>query len=181
MSKLGTLVLYDSENMKVPSYKKEEHLVFRIDMKLLRDKICERFNDVSYHFIAFSKRYPKRNDKRNKVIDQHNEMLRTIGFTIVEKTSSKKSNVIIEDGARRVYEYEECDMDGEIIHTIHTLGPIYSRVILLSGDKDMKTSLDYIREHYGVEIWVISHKERLSNEYSDSNVIELHELLWSEK
>jgi len=78
---------------------------------------------------------------------------------------------------RQAAAYIDCDMDGEIIHTIHTLGKEYSRVIMISGDSDMKDSLDYIRDNYDVEVWIVSHQENLSNKYSDHNVISIEDLL----
>ncbi len=174
---MSTLVLYDAENMKVPLIQMNNFIVSRINMEDFTRRVKDFFPDINYNFISFNKRHYWTKDKRNDLINKHKFNLEKMGYTVVEKTVSTKSNVILEGGKRRVYEYEECDMDAEIIHHIHTLGKRYSRIILVSGDRDMKTSLDYIKEQYNSEIWIISHKERLSAVYKENNVLELQVLM----
>ncbi len=177
MHKYGTLILYDSENMKVPTLQVSEYEIPRINIEDLVSSIKSRFKDTHYNFISFGKRYYGKNNSRNDRIDRHNKRLEGIGFTIVEKNAWIKSNTVLVDGKKVTYEYEDCDMDGEIIHSIHTLGKEYARVILVSGDSDMKPALDYIRDMYDVETWVVSHRENLSNAYRDYNTIGIAELL----
>ena len=182
--KHGTLVLYDSENIKVPIQKagKSKYIIPRVNMKSLTESIRKRFHDTHYNFISFGKKYHKGDVERNKGILKFNETLTSLGYSIVEKIVSLNKNIVIEDGVKKLHYYEECDMDGEIIHTIHTIGKLYSRVIMVSGDNDMKCALDYIRDVYGVEVWIIAHAENLSNSYKEeNNTIELHKLLNKEK
>jgi uncharacterized LabA/DUF88 family protein len=68
-------------------------------------------------------------------------------------------------------------MDGEIIHYIHTIGKKYARVVLISGDSDMKPAMDYIRDNYGVETWVVAHKESMSNLYRNGNFVLIEDIL----
>jgi uncharacterized LabA/DUF88 family protein len=178
MSGFGTLFLYDSENMKVPMLQSDDYEVPRINIEELTNRLRKRFRDTHHHFISFGRRYFGENNKRNEPIDRYNKRLRSMHYSIVEKDARIKKNTVVVDGKRITYKYEDCDMDGEIIHIIHTLGKDYSRVVLISGDGDMKPSLDYIHDTFGVEIWIVSHKETVSNKYKkENNVLTIKELL----
>jgi hypothetical protein len=173
----GTLILYDSENMKVPALQAGEYKVSRISIEKLTDSIKSVFKDTHHHFVSFGKRYYGKKNEKNERIDRYNRRLYSLGYTIIEKMARIKSNTVLVDDKLVTYEYEDCDMDGDIIHMIHTMGKDYSRVILISGDGDMKPSLDYIKENYKTEVWIVSHPENLSRVYKNDNVMDIAELL----
>ena len=177
MANRGTLFLYDSENMKVPSLERNRYTVPRINMERLTEKLKNRFMDTHQHFISFGKRYYGDRNDRNKPIDKYNLRLEKMQYTIIEKNARIKSNTVKNNGKKMTYEYEDCDMDADIIHTIHTIGPEYSRVVMISGDSDMKQALDYIKDKYSVEIWIVAHRENISSQYKNDNVIFIDNLL----
>lgn len=144
-------------------------------MLLAKELILKTFPDVHFNFHAFAKAFSKDDQRYGKNI-RFLDFLRSQGFEVVEKIVKKLDNIIDIKGTRTVYEYEECDMDGEIIHAIHTLGSKYQRLIILSGDDDMLNALKYVQEHYGTEIIVIAHKENMSNNLKQFRSIALHEL-----
>lgn len=180
VGKSGTLFLYDSENMKVPVKEQNNYEVPRVNIEKLTELLKHRFMDTHNHFISFGKRYYGEDNKRNQPIDRYNKRLEKLQYTIIEKNARVKSNTVTSNGERMTYQYEDCDMDANIIHVIHTIGKDYSRVVLISGDSDMKQALEYIRDEYSVEIWVVSHKENLSHEYNNNNVITIGELFKQE-
>ena len=176
----GTLVLYDSENMKVPVKKsaKTGYTVPKVDMKTLTGKILARFPDTHYSFVAFSKTYHSDKDPRIAASNRFKKTLEDLGYFVVEKVTTTKSEVAIRNGRKVINLYEECDMDGEIIHYMHTVGKNFGRVILISGDSDMKPTIDHLISEYMVEVWIISHSENLSRKYIDeNNVLTLYDLI----
>jgi uncharacterized LabA/DUF88 family protein len=178
MSKIGgTLFLYDSENMKVPVSQMRKYKTPRINLEKMTESLKKRFRDAHHHFVSFGRRYFNKDDKRNENIDKYNARLQSLQYSIVEKTARLKSSSIINNGEEIEYEYEDCDMDGEIIHFIHTVGKNYDRIVMISGDSDMKPALDFVMKEYNVEIWIVAHKETISNLYRDYNVINIGDLV----
>ena len=179
-NKSGTLILYDSENIKVPVKKSSRggYSIPKVDMRVLTGKITDRFPDTHYSFIAFNKTYHSGKDPRIAASNRFKKTLEELGYTVIEKETATKTEVATIDGKKTIKEYEECDMDGEIIHFIHTLGKDFGRVILISGDSDMKPALDHIAEKYNTEVWVIAHEENMSNMYREEhNTMGLEELI----
>ena len=177
MNKLGTLVLVDLENLKTPMRKTEKrYLEPKVDVMMIQEALRKTLHDTHYHFIAFAKRYATGDVRYGKNI-RFIDFLKSQQFEVVAKTTKKLRNKIIVDGKDQVYSYEECDMDAEIVHVIHTVGKNYSRIILMSGDSDMKCALDYITQEHGTEVVIIAHKENLSRVYKDYRCIYLHELM----
>ena len=177
MNKLGTLVLFDMENLKTPIRNiSKDYSLPKIDALLIKEALQKTIFDTHYHFVAFVKNYrtvDKRYQKNIKFID----FLKSQGFEVISKIVSTSINRVKIKGQNKIYSYEECDMDAEIVHTIHSIGKYYSRIILFSGDSDMKSSLDYVAEEHNTEIVIVSHKEHLSNKYKDYRCIYLHELM----
>lgn len=177
MSKFGTLVLYDVENLKTPLDKRKgDYIISRVDLIEVQESIRRIFNDIHYNDIAFVKSYHEK-DKRWSKNDKFFKFLEKNGIEIVKKRTKTGKNIITSNGKKFVYSYEECDMDANIIHTILTLGREYSRIILLSGDDDMYESLIHLQRELGTEIVVIAHKENLSERMKDFRYIYLHEVL----
>jgi hypothetical protein len=177
MSKFGTLVLYDVENLKTPlNTKRGDYILSRVDLLEVDESIRRVFDDVHYNNFAFVRSYHEK-DRRWSKNDKFFNFLKSSGFTVVEKRTKKAKNVITTDGKKFVYSYEECDMDANIVHHILTLGRDYARVILLSGDDDMHESLKYIQEQCGTEVVVIAHKENMSNVMKEFKHMYLHELI----
>jgi uncharacterized LabA/DUF88 family protein len=176
MSRFGTLVLYDVENLKTPlSRKKGAYIVSRVDLLEVREAIRKTLPSTHFNDIVFVKSYHK-SDKRWAKNNRFFDFLRNKGFEVEEKITKKSKNVIVKDGKKFVYTYEECDMDANIIHNILTLGSKYSTIILLSGDDDMYNSLKYAEDN-GTEIVVIAHMENMSDRMKEFDNIFLHDLL----
>lgn len=177
MSRCGTLVLYDMENLKTPiKQSKGRYIISRVDMIDIKESLRRVLNDTHFNDIAFVKTYHEK-DKRWYKNNKFFNFLKTKGFYVVEKITKKANNIITTGGDKFVYSYEECDMDANIIHHILTLGREYSRVVLLSGDDDMLESLKYLQTELGTEIVVIAHKENMSKKLKEFRSIYLHELL----
>ena len=177
MSKLGTLVLYDMENLKTPlNRKKDDYILSRVDLLEVRESIRRVFDSVHYNDIAFVKAY-HHSDKRSGKNSRFFDFLRNKGFEVEEKITKKGNNIIEIKGKKLVYSYEECDMDANIIHSILTLGRDYARVILLSGDDDMYNSLKFLQDELGTEVIVVAHKENMSNTMKGFRHMYLHELI----
>ncbi len=175
----GTLVLYDSENISIPIKKGYNYKVVKVDIKLMTAKILDTFPDTHHSFIAFNKTYYNKKDKRILATNRFKETLMRLGYIVIEKVTNTKKEVVRVDGISKIHSYEECDMDGEIIHYIHTLGKSFSRIVLISGDSDMEPALKHIREEYGIEVWIISHIENMSNIYKDNyNTMGLDKLMY---
>lgn len=177
MSRYGTLVLYDMENLKTPiNRNKGRYIVSRVDLLDVKESLRRVLSDTHFHDIAFVKTYHDK-DKRWYKNNKFFNFLKSKGFEVVEKITKRANNVITTGGEKFVYSYEECDMDANIIHHMLTLGREYSRVVLLSGDDDMFDSLKYLQEELGTEIITIAHKENMSNRMKEFRFIYLHELL----
>ena len=167
--KFGTLVLYDAENLKIPKEVARSYAIPHVDIEKLTDSIKNYFGDIHYDFVSFGKRFYDFEEKKNAAIDRHNSRLKKLGYTIIEKTIMKKEGIIRIDGKRTVYTYEEGDLDSMIVFYILAKGKDYDRVVLVSGDYDMSVSLNFLKSEYGTEVWIISHKERLSRKYKDND------------
>lgn len=177
MTRGGTLVLYDAENLKTPlSKKKGKYILSRVDMLETKEQIRKTFKDTLHVEIAFVRAYHQ-TDHRFKKNERFFSLLENNGFEVVRKKIKKAKNIVYVDGRKFVYAYEECDMDAKIIHTILTIGRDFERIILLSGDDDMYDSLKYLKDEYGTDIVVIAHKENLSGKMKEFNHIFLHDLL----
>lgn len=177
MSKLGTLVLYDVENLKTPlNRKKGDYIVSRVDLLEVKESIRRVLDSVHFQDIAFVKSY-HHSDHRYQKNQRFFDFLRNKGFEVEEKQTKKAKNVVSSKGERFVYSYEECDMDANIIHSMLTLGRDYDRVILLSGDDDMYNSLKFLQDEFKTDIIVMAHKENMSEKMKTFEHIYLHELL----
>ncbi len=176
---MATLVLYDAENIKVPVFSgKKRYRQGRVNMKSLFEKIKNRFQDCDFNFISFQKKYRDTDKIRAAKTQSFNDKLSYLNIGIVEKEISTGVSSTVIDGEEKSYTYEECDMDGEIIHEILTNGIHYSRIILISGDSDMKKSLTYMMNRYGTEVCIIAHRENMSKKYGEEfTTIYLDELL----
>jgi len=162
-----TLILYDRENIKVPRSKSWYEVPF-INIEVLFSRIKEEFPSLEYKFIVFAK------DKSETDPKSHEKMvyeMTRLGIDIILKKPKESESTIDIDGKEIKYKYEECDMDGSIIHEMHKGAEAYDRIILISGDGDMYEPLKYIMEKFGADVIVISHKERLSSKYSDITTI----------
>jgi len=176
MSKFGTLVLYDVENLKTPINKeKGDHRIPRVDLLDVRESIRKALPSTHFNDIVFVKSYHK-SDKRWLKNKRFFNFLKHKGFEVKNKITKKSKNIIVKDGKKSIYTYEECDMDADIVHDILTIGKEYSTIILLSGDDDMYNSLKYV-ENTGTEIIVIAHIENMSEKMKKFETIFLHDLL----
>jgi hypothetical protein len=174
----GTVFLYDAENMKVPVSQAKKYKVPRINLEIMTDALKKRFPDTHRHFVSFGKRYFDKNDKRNENINKFNVRLERLGYSIVEKIVRVKSGVFVNsEGEAIEYKYDDCDTDGDIIHFIHTVGKGYNRIVMISGDGDMEQPLKYVMDNYSSEVWIIAHRETMSNIYRNYNYIFIDELL----
>ena len=177
MSKLGTLVLYDVENLKTPlDTKKGSYVLSRVDLLEVKESLRRVLDSVHFHDIAFVRAYHK-SDKRHGKNHRFFDFLRIKGFEVEEKITKKAKNTVVSNGEKFVYSYEECDMDANIIHSMMTIGKDYSRIVLLSGDDDMYNSLKYMQDTLGTEIIVIAHKENMSEQMKNFSHMYLHELV----
>ncbi len=177
MTKFGTLVLYDVENLKTPlNVKKGDYIISRVDLLEVRESIRKTLKSVHFNDIVFVKSYHK-SDKRWSKNNRFFDFLRNKKFEVEEKITKKAKNVITTGGKRVVYTYEECDMDANIIHSILTLGREYEKIILLSGDDDMYSSLKYAQENFNSDITVIAHRENMSEKMKEFEYIYLDQLL----
>lgn len=180
--KLGTLVLYDSENMKVSRLVKNKYVVPYYSMDVFTERIKRFFNDADYDFVSFGKRNVEYGKTKIQKLDKHNENLIRLGYEVIEKSIIKKESTINIDGKNVLYTYHDGDMDSAIIHYLLTKGKNYNRIVLVSGDADMKNSLDFLSDEYNIEIWIVSHRERISKKYSSEyNILTIDELINEER
>lgn len=177
-SKSGTLVLYDSENMTTPVRPDHSHYIIdKIDVLLLREMIEKEFPSLGIDFVFFGKRLSDQ-DVRGLKIQSFFKFLYSTGFDIVSKFVSRKQRFIkLQTGETVLYHYEKCDLDTEMVDMIHKNAHLYEHIILVSGDDDMLPALLRARDNFGTRITAISHRESMSNSFSQIENLYIDELL----
>ena len=175
---VGTLVLYDSENLAIPVRPDRTHYIIdKIDMIHLREAIEREFPSLGIDFLVFSKRLIDGTPRANKMTNFF-KFLYSTGFDIVSKiVTTRKRFVKLKSGETVLYHYEKCDLDTDIIKVINEKSWMYQHIILVSGDDDMLPALLNARDDFGVRITCVSHKESMSSSFKEIDYIYVDELL----
>ena len=177
-SGVGTLVLYDSENLAIPVRPDNTHyIVDKIDMPQLREAIEREYPTLGMDFIVFSKRLTDNSSRASKITSFF-KFLYSSGFDIISKAvTTRKRFIKLASGESVLYHYEKCDLDTDMIKVIDEKAHLYQHIILVSGDDDMLPALLNARDNFGVRITAISHKESMSSSFRNIDNIYIDELL----
>ena len=167
-SRVGTLVLYDSENVATPVRPDSTHyIVDKVDVLQLRESIAKEYPSLGIDFVVFNKRFTDKSN-RSKSILGFFKFLYGAGFEVVSKAvTTKKRFVKLASGENVLYHYEKCDLDTDIIEMMDEISELYEHIILVSGDDDMMPALLRARDIHGARISVISHRESMSSSFKD--------------